>query len=168
MSITSLLTVNWNINIMLLLRMIWELNHEEGRMWKNWWLQTVLLEKTPEIPLDSKEIKPVSLKEDKPWIFTRRTDAEAKVPVFWSSDVGRWLTGKVPDAGKDWGQKEKRASEDETAGQHHWFNGHELGQTQGDVDGQWGPACCSPWGHKEMWMGNWTTTVQTHRVITLP
>ena len=49
----------------------------------------------------------------------------------WPSDANSWLTGKVPDSGKDWGQKEK-SSENETAGQHHWCNGHELGQTSGD------------------------------------
>ena len=98
---------------------LWELDCREGRTPKNWWLWTVALEKTPESPLDSKEIIPVSLKGDQPWILTGSTDAEAEVPVFWSSDVNRWLTGKVPDAGKDWGQKEKRASEDEKSGWHH-------------------------------------------------
>ena len=53
------------------------------------------------------------------------------------------------DAGKDWGQKEKRASENEIAGQYHQWNKHELGQTLGDGEGQGGLACCSPWGHKE-------------------
>ena len=56
--------------------------------------------------------------------------------------------GKVPNAGKDRGQKEKRASEDEMAGWHHWCNEHEHGQTLGDGEGQGGLACCSPWGHK--------------------
>ena len=74
----------------------------------------------------------VNLKGDQPWIFTGRTDAEAETPVFWLPDVNRQLTGKVPDAGKDRGQKEKRASEDEMAGWHHWSNEHELGQTPGD------------------------------------
>ena len=68
----------------------------------------MVLEKTPESPLDSKEIKSVNLKGDQPWIFTGRTDAEAEAPVFQSSDVNRWLFGKVPDAGKYQGQKEKR------------------------------------------------------------
>ena len=77
--------------------------------------RTVVLEKTLESPLDSKEIKPVNLKGDQPCIITGRTDAEAKAPVFWSSDALRQLIGKVPGAGKDWGQKEKRASEDEMA-----------------------------------------------------
>ena len=60
------------------------------------------------------------------------------------------LIGKVPDAGKDQGQKEKRASEDEMAGWHHQCNEHELGQTPGDGEEQRSLACCSPWGHKEL------------------
>ena len=86
---------------------LWELDHKEGRMPKNWCLWAVVLEKTPKSPLDGKEIKPVNLKGDQPWTFTGRTDAEAETPVFWSSDVNSWLIGKVPDAGKDWGQKER-------------------------------------------------------------
>ena len=69
-------------------------------------------------PLDNKEIKAVNLKGDHPWIFTG-SDAEAETPVFWSSDANRQLIGKVPDAGKDQGWKEKRVSEDEIAGWHH-------------------------------------------------
>ena len=77
-----------------------------------------MLEKTPESTLDNKEIKPVNLEGDQTCIFIGRTEAEVETPVFWS-DVNRRLIGKVPDAAKDWGQKEKRASEDEMAGQHH-------------------------------------------------
>ena len=112
---------------------LWELDHNEGGTPENWYLPTVVLEKTPEGPLDSKVIKPVNLKGDQTWIFIGWTDAEA--PVFWSSDGNSWLIGKVPDAGKDWGQKEKRASEDEMAGWHHWCNKHELEQTPGDDEG---------------------------------
>ena len=90
---------------------------EEGRMPKNWCRWTVVLEKTLESPLDSKEIKSVNLKGDPPWIFIGRTDTEAEVPVFWWSDANRWHIGKGPDAGKDWGQN-KGASEDEMAGWH--------------------------------------------------
>ena len=96
---------------------LWELDYKEGRSPKNWCLWTLGLEKTPESPLDSK-IKPVNLKGDQPWIFTRRTDDEAKALVFGSADANRWLTGTVP--GKDWEQKEKRESGDEMAGWHHW------------------------------------------------
>ena len=77
---------------------LWELVRKEGRTPKNWCLQIMVLEKTPVSPLDSKEIKPVNHKRDQPWIFTGRTDAEAEVPVFWSSHVNRWLTTKVSDA----------------------------------------------------------------------
>ena len=65
----------------------------------------MLVEKTPESLLDSKEIKPVNLKGNQPWILIGRTDAEAEAPVFWSSDAHRQLIGKVPDAGKDRGRK---------------------------------------------------------------
>ena len=65
-------------------------------------LQTVVLEKTPESPLESK-IKPINLKVDQPWIFTGRTDAKAEAHLTWfcSSDPNRRLNGKVSDAGKD-------------------------------------------------------------------
>ena len=69
----------------------------------------MVLEKTPESPLDSKEIKSVNLKGNQPWMLVGRTDAEAEAAVFWSSDMSNWLIGKVPFAGKDWGPKEKRA-----------------------------------------------------------
>ena len=63
--------------------------------------------------------------------------------------MNRQFTEKVPDAGKDRGQKEKRVSENKVAGQHHRCNEHELGQTPGDGGGQGGLECCSPWGCKE-------------------
>ena len=125
---------------------MWELDHKEGWALKGWCFQIV--EKILETPLDSKEIKPVSLKADQPWMFTWRTNAETS--IFWSSDVNSWLIGKVLDAGKDRGQKERRASEDEMAGWHHWCSGHELGKTLGDDEGQRGLMCCSPWCCKEL------------------
>ena len=127
---------------------LWEPGHREGRVWNNWCLQTVLLEKIPDSPLDSKEIKPVSLKGHQPWIVTGKTEAEAEVPVFWSPDANRWLIGKVSAAGKDWGRKEKRASEDEMAERHHQGYEHELRQALGNGEGRAGLACCNPWGHK--------------------
>ena len=84
---------------------LWELDCKEGRVPKNWCLRTVVLEKTPESPLDSKEIKPVNLKGNQPYILIRRTDAETETPVLWSPDGNSRLIGKVTDAGKDWGQK---------------------------------------------------------------
>ena len=107
------------------------------------------MEKTPESPMDSKEIQPVNLKGNQPWILIGRTDAEAEAPVFWSPDVNSQCIEKVPGAGRDWGQNEK-ASEDEMVGWHHQCNGHELGQSLGDGEGQGGLVCCSPWGCKEL------------------
>ena len=114
---------------------LWELDHKEDRMPDNWCLWVVVLEKTPESPLESKKIKLVNLKENQSWILVGRTDAEIETPVFWSSDAYSWLTGEVPDEGKDWGQQ-KRVSEDEMAGWHHWLIEHKLGQTSGDGEGQ--------------------------------
>ena len=118
-----------------------------------------MLQKTLESPLDCKKIKPVNPKGNQPWIFIGRTDAEA--PILWSPDVRSQLTGKDPDAGKDWGQ-EKGATEDEMVWWHHRFNGHGLGQTPGNGEGQVSLVCCSPWGHKELdttWQLNKTTTI---------
>ena len=90
---------------------LWELDHKEGRMPKNWCLQTVVLEKTPESPLDSKEIKPVNLKGDQPWIFTGRTDAKAEAPEFWSSNANKQLIRKDPNVKKNWKQDMKGKTE---------------------------------------------------------
>ena len=92
---------------------MWELDHKEDWVLKNWRFQTMVLEKTLEGPLDSKEIKPVNPKENQSWIFTGRTDAEAEAPILWPPDAKNWLIWKDPDAGKDWRQKEKRVAEDE-------------------------------------------------------
>ena len=73
----------------------------------------MVLEKTLESPLDCKERKPVNPNENQPYIFTGRTDAEAKVLILWPPDAKSLLTAKDPDAGKDWRQKEKGVAEDE-------------------------------------------------------
>ena len=86
---------------------IWELDHKEGWTLKNWCFWTVVLEKTSESPLDSKEIKPVNPKGTQPWTSIGRTDAEAEAPILWPPDVNSELIGKDPDAAKDWGQEEK-------------------------------------------------------------
>jgi len=75
-----------------------------------------MLEKTLESALDGKEIQPVNPKGNQSWIFIGRTDAEAETPILWPSDVKNWLTGKDPDAGKDWRQEEKGTEEDEMVG----------------------------------------------------
>ena len=118
-------------------------------MLKNWCFWTVVLEKTLESPFDCKKIQLVNPKWNQSWLFIGRTDAEAETPILWTPDVKKWLTGKDPDAGKDWRWEEKGMTEDEMVGWHHWLNGHEFEQAPGAVDGQEGLACCSPWGYKE-------------------
>ena len=92
---------------------MWELDHKENWALKNWCLQTVVLGKTRESPLDSKETKSVNPIGNQPWIFIGRTNAEAETPIFWSPDAKSWLIRKDYDAGKDWRQKVKRVAEDE-------------------------------------------------------
>ena len=121
---------------------------KEGWALKNWCFQIVVLEKTLESPLDCKGIKPVNPKGNQSWIFTGRTEAET--PILWPPNAKSQLTGKDPDAGKDWGQKEKGMIEDEMVGWHHQLNGHEVEQTPGDSVGQGSLVCCSPWGCKEL------------------
>ena len=92
---------------------MWELDCEVGWALKNWCFWTVVLEKTLESPLDSKEIQPVHSEGDQPWDFFGRNDAKAETPALWPPHAKRWLTGKDSDAGRDWGQEEKGTTEDE-------------------------------------------------------
>ena len=89
---------------------MWELDHKDGWAPKNRGFQTVMLGKTLESPLDSKEIKTFHPKGDQSWIFIGRTGAESEAPILWPLDVKNYLTGKDPNAGKDWGKEEKRAT----------------------------------------------------------
>ena len=134
--------------------------HAVRRAPKNWCFWTVAFKKTPESPLDCKEIQPVHPKGNQSWIFIGRTDAEAEAPILWPPDVKNWLTGKDPDAGKDWRQEEKGTTEDEmVVPLMSKLNGHEFGWILGVGDVQGSLACCSPWGCKESdtteWL-NWT------------
>ena len=86
---------------------MWELDHKESWVWKNWCFWTVVLEKTLESPLDCKEIQPVHPKGNQSWIFIGRTDAEAETPILWPPAVKNWLIWKDPDSRKDWRQGEE-------------------------------------------------------------
>ena len=110
-------------------------------------------------PWTCKEIKPVNTKGNKPWIFIGRTDAETEVPISKSQ-----LIWKVPDAGKDWRQKEKGTTENEMVGWHHRLNGHEFEQALGDGDGQEGQyAKVHGFAKSWTWPSNWTTTKGSFR-----
>ena len=103
---------------------VWELDHKEDWARKNWCFRIVVLEKTLESPLDSKEIGPVNPERNQPWIFIGSSDAEAEVQIVWPPIAKSWLIGKVPDGGKDWRQEEKGMTEDEMVEWHHWLNEH--------------------------------------------
>ena len=145
---------------------MWELDHKEAWVLKNWCFWTVVLEKTLESPLDCKEIKPVNPKGNQSWTFIGMTDPEAKAPIPWPPDVKSWLIIKDPDAGKDWRQEEKGMMEDEMVEWLHWLNGHEFEQAPGVGDGRGSLVCCSPWGHKsQKWLSDWPTTTEPTTLI---
>ena len=115
---------------------MWQLYYKESWVAKNWCFCTVVLEKTLESPLDCKEIQPVNPERNQSWIFIGKTHAEAETPILWPPDTKNWPIGKDPDAGKDWRQEEKRMTEDEMVGWHHWLDGHEFEQAPGVGHGQ--------------------------------
>ena len=123
---------------------IW--SHRIGHDWSD--LAVAAAAGALESPLDCKEIEPGNPKGNQPWISIGRTDAEAEAPILQPTDAKSQLTGKDPDAGKDWGQEEEGATEDETVGGHHWLNRHEFEPTLGNSEGQGSLVCCSAWGCK--------------------
>ena len=134
---------------------MWELDHKESWVRKNSCSWTVVLEKTLESSLDCQEIQPVHPKGNQSWIFIGRINAEAETSILWPPDAKNRLTGKDPDAGKDWRQEEKGLTEDEMVGWHHQHNGHGFGWAPGVGDGQGGLAFCSPWSRKESDTTEW-------------
>ena len=101
---------------------MWELDCEEGWALKNWCFWTVVLEKTLEGPLESKEIKPVNPKGNQSWIFTGGTDAEVEAPVLWPPDPKGRLIGEDSDTGKDLRWEEKGKTEGEMVEWYHQLN----------------------------------------------
>ena len=137
----------------------WELDYKESWAPKIWCFWSVVLEKTPESPLDCKEIQPVHPIGNQSWIFIGRTDIKAETPILWPPDAKNWLIRKDPDAGKDWRWEEKGTTDNDMVGWHHQLNRHEFEKALAVGDGQGSLMCCSPWGCKELdtteWL-NWT------------
>ena len=105
---------------------MWKLDYKESWALKNWCFWTVVLEKTVECPLDSKEVPPVHPKGNQCWICIGRTDAEAETLIIWQPEAKNWLIWKVPDSGKDCRWEEKGTTDNEVVGWHHWLNEHEF------------------------------------------
>ena len=121
---------------------MWELDHKEGWLPKNWQFQTVVLEKTLESPLDNRRSNQSILKETNPEYSLEGLMLKLKLQYFGHLTQTADLLEKDPDAGKDW-QEEKGATEDEIIGWYHRLNGQEFGHTLGDSEGQGSLACCS-------------------------
>ena len=127
---------------------LWELDHKESWVPKSRCFWTVVLEKSLESPLHCK-IKPVHPKGNQSWTFIGRTDAEAEAPIVLPPNSKGRLTGKDPDAGKDWRQEKKGMTKEEMVEWHHQLSRHEFEQALGDDEGQGRLAGCSPWSHEE-------------------
>ena len=112
---------------------MWELNHKEGWAPKNWCFQTVVLEKTLESPLDSKESKLVNPKGNQPEYSLEGLMLKLKLQYFGHLMQRANSLEKHPDAGKDWSKKEKRETKDKMVGWHHRLNGYDFEQTLGDM-----------------------------------
>ena len=137
---------------------MWELDHKDGRARDNWCFQTMVLEKTLESLLDSKEIKSVNIKGNQPWIFNGRTDAEAEVPILWPSDTNNWLLGKDPDDGKEWRQEKWWQRMRCLNGITYSMNMN-LGKLREMVrDREAWQAAVHEVTKAFTWLGNWTTT----------
>ena len=109
-------------------------------------------------PLDCKEIKQSNLKEISPEYSLGGLMLKLTLQYFACLIVKSRLTGKDPDSGKYWRQKEKGTTENEVVVGHHWLNKYEFEQVLVDGDGQGSLACCSAWGRKESNTTEWTTS----------
>ena len=133
---------------------MWELDYKDSWVLKNWCFWTLVLEKTLESALDSKEIKPVNPKWNQSWIFNRKTDwcwnsRSNTLATWWEELTWQNWHAKCNDVEKDWRQKDKGTTEDETVAWYYRLNGHECEQALGVGDGQGSLVCYSPWGQKE-------------------
>ena len=128
---------------------MWELNYKESWVPKNWCFWTVVLEKTLEGPLDSKEIQPVHPKGNQSWIFIGGLMLKLKLQYFGHLMQGTDSLEKTLMLGKIAGRRRRERQRLRLVGWHHRLDGHEVEQALGVGDGQGGLACCSPWGHKQ-------------------
>ena len=137
-----------------------ELDYKESWVLKNWCFWTVVLEKTLESPLDCKELQPVHPQGDQSWVFTGWTEVEDESPILWSPHAKSWLIWKDPDAGKDWGQKDKGTTEDEMVGWHHRLNGHDLNTPRELVrDREAWRAAVHGVAKSRTWLSDWTELI---------
>ena len=148
---------------------MWDLNYKESWAPKNWCFWTLVLEKTLESPLDSKEIQPVHPKGNQPLICIERTNAKTETPILWPPNGKNWLLGKDPNAGKDWRQERKGTTEDEMVQWHHQLNGQEFEWTL-ELVMDWEAWRAAVHGLTESWIWlvtklNWTDGFLQARIL---
>ena len=120
------------------------------------------------VPWTARRSNQSILKEISPEYSLEGLKLKLKLHYFGHLDEKSWLIGKDSDAGKDWRQEEKGATEDEMVGWHHWLSGHGFGWTPGVGDGQGSLACCNSWGREESDMTerlNWTEQITKNHFL---
>ena len=127
---------------------MWELDHKEDWVPKNWCFQTVVLRRLLRVPWITRRSNQSILKEINLEYSLEGLILKLKLQYFGHM-IRRANSGRDSVARKVWGQEEKGVTEDEMVGLYYWLNGHELEQTLGDREGQGSLVCCSAWGHKE-------------------
>jgi len=152
---------------------MWELDHKEGWVLKNWCLWTAVLEKTLEGPLDCKEVKPVNPIRNEPRIFIGRTDTEAEASILWPPDGAEapilwpltrwkrpwcWERLKAGGEGGDWGWDGWMASPT------RWTY---LSKFQETVKNREAWCATVHWGCKQTWHSDWTTATGTFKIFCL-
>ena len=138
---------------------MWELDCEESWAPKNWCFELWCWRRLLRVPWTARRSNQYILKKISPRCSLEGLMLKLKLPILWPPHAKSWLIGKDSDAGRDWGQEEKRMTEDEMAGWHHWLDGRESEWTPGVGDGQGGLVCFDSWGSKESDMTellNWT------------
>ena len=139
---------------------LWELDHKEGRMMKNQCLWTVVWRRLLQVHWTARRSNQSIFREINPVYSLGGLILKLKLQYFGHLMQRTDSLEKVSNAGKDWGQKEKKASEDDMAGWYHWCNGRELGQTLGDCEGQGGLVCYHPWvARSRTWVSDWTEVI---------
>ena len=128
---------------------MWELDCEEDWAPKDWCFWTVVLRRLLRVPWTARRSNQSILKEISPGCSLEGLMLRLKLQYFGHLMRRVDSLEKTLMLGGIRGQEEKGTTEDEMAGWHHWFNGHEFEWTQGTGDGQGGLVCWDSWGRKE-------------------